>query len=239
MLASLCRPELRERTPPLRFYGALAMVLGSAAILVVYFAANVLVFAWYLPLLYVPTFVGFACVFLQGARLWRKRIPALALAPFLFVIPFIPGFGRDLYAAVVDKSAYPDFEVGERAQNYLEVGAALYREDPDATLLTSEIGALGWGFRGRLADAIGLASPAALRFHPMPVPGSRSSRTFGAIPPGYVALVRPKFIVTLPAYSEALFKDPIINSYSCTNAPNSKSKDLRTAPIVCRLKDRP
>ena len=45
-------------------------------------------------------------------------------------------------------------------------GTALARACPSATLMSSEIGALGDAFPGEILDAFGLATPAAIR-HPV------------------------------------------------------------------------
>jgi hypothetical protein len=110
---------------------------------------------------------------------------------------------------------------------YLNIGTILNDEYPNATLLTSEIGGLGYAFRGRILDAAGLASPGALDFHPMKVPEQRSSGNIGAIPPGYVKLNTPDLIVSYDYFAQALLKDEVIQQYNVILIPAFLPEDAK------------
>jgi hypothetical protein len=118
---------------------------------------------------------------------------------------------------------------GVRAQRYLTIGTGLSASCARCTLLASEIGGLGYGFRGTVFDAIGLADRAALRFHPLRVPAERASYRVGAIPPAYVALRAPDFVVSMPLFSEAFRASPVSRrfvSYDCPLVPEQPARAL-------------
>jgi hypothetical protein len=118
---------------------------------------------------------------------------------------------------------------GVRAQRYLTIGAELSAACPACTLLSSEIGGLGYGFRGTIFDAIGLADRAALRFHPLRVPKERASYRVGAIPPDYVALRDPDFVVSMPLFSQAFRASAVSRrfvSYDCPLVPEQPARAL-------------
>jgi hypothetical protein len=85
----------------------------------------------------------------------------------------------------------------------LRIGDDLAQLMPAAVLMSSEIGALGWTFPGRIVDAAGLVSPECLKYHPMLVPEERSRGTLGAIPPRAVTDLAPDVIVSMETFSEA------------------------------------
>jgi len=71
---------------------------------------------------------------------------------------------------------------------------------PDAKLLTSEIGGLGYSFKGEIIDGMGLITPRALDYHPMSVPQQRQSGALGAIPAQMVENENPELIVSYPGF---------------------------------------
>ena len=66
---------------------------------------------------------------------------------------------------------------------------------PHGTLLTSEIGAIGWTYRSKIVDGLGLVSPEVLRYHPLRVPSQRASGGIGAIPAQAIVDLRPDLVV--------------------------------------------
>lgn len=108
--------------------------------------------------------------------------------------------------------ATPAFD-NRRVSRYIEIGRELYDLCPDCILATSEIGGLGYSFKGRIYDAFGLGDPEALQFHPLSVPDQRQHYGTGAIPPKYVEYRNPDLIVSMPAFSEALRKSAVIKKY--------------------------
>ena len=100
-----------------------------------------------------------------------------------------------------------------RVARYLEIGEELYKYCPTCSLATSEIGGLGYSFKGVVFDGFGLGDPEALRFHPLRIPEDRPGYYNGAIPPKYIEYRSPDFIVSITAFSNALRQSNIINNY--------------------------
>lgn len=123
------------------------------------------------------------------------------------------------YASFYNRSKFSLFESGSRVKLYLKVGEILNEEYPNAKLLTSEIGGLGYTFKGEILDAAGLASPNALEFHPLKSPEQRASVDIGAIPPEYVRLTMPDIIVSYDTFAQALLDDVIVNQYHVITVP--------------------
>jgi hypothetical protein len=135
-----------------------------------------------------------------------------------------------LRTVVIDLNGSRDeLASGVRAQRYLSLAAPLYAHCPRCALASSEIGALGYAFRGTVYDAIGLADGAALAFHPLRVPEQRSSTRVGAIPPGYVARRAPDFVVSMPLFSEAFRGSLLVRdfvTYDCALVPEQPERQL-------------
>ncbi len=170
-------------------------------------------FPWYYPLVLVPFAIGVATMPASSAGRIFRGIALVVLAAFL-----VDG-GKTLLHKVGDASSSADFRVGR----YLEIGNALYDECPTCSLVTSEIGGLGYGFRGVVYDGFGLADPVALQFHPMAVPEQRRSTGIGAIPPEYIALRKPDYVVSMPIFSEAARASGALSNYlkySCLFSPD-------------------
>jgi hypothetical protein len=141
-------------------------------------------------------------------------IPQLALT-----LIYLAGLAQTGYAAVVDRGLYDQFEPGSRVKSYLRVGRLLYEAYPNSTLLSSEIGGLGYTFQGHMLDGAGLASPEALRFHPMKVPEERARGDLGCIPAGYVAQTLPDLIVSYDHFATALLSSRIAEQYNTILIP--------------------
>jgi len=73
---------------------------------------------------------------------------------------------------------------------------------------------LGEGFEGEILDAVGLATPSAIKYHPMRVPDERSSGDLGEIPTGFVSEMRPDVIVSYDVFAESLLKNPDRSIYT-------------------------
>ncbi len=181
-----------------------------------YSLSKILLFAWYTPLYSIPLLA--ACVMLS-ARLARPR--HFFIRGFLYIVFLLSiiTLTRTVIAAGGNPNYFSQFEPGSRVKQYLRVGKILYEEYPNSTLLTSEIGGLGYAFEGRILDAAGLASPDALAFHPMQIPEQRSSGLLGAIPPEYVIVSRPDLIVSYDSFAQALLKDDIVSEYNVVQIP--------------------
>jgi hypothetical protein len=202
--------KVSKRVWPILFCLWSLLVVGG------YILGHANIFEWYIPLYTIPLLV--ACFLCSISTDYPRNMVIRGLLYVLFLISAI-SMTRVVYASVYNPSAYSFFEPGSRVKVYLNIGTILNDEYPDATLLTSEIGGLGFAFRGRILDAVGLASTDALDFHPMKIPEQRSSGTTGAIPPGYVKLNTPDLIVSYDSFAQALLKDEVIQQYNIVLIP--------------------
>ncbi len=175
---------------------AFGLSLGTA-----YLLRKAFIFDWYPPLVLVPLSLG--------VLLWTndRHIKATAIGAAFAGALLLPSAITDaglMFAALRGSSdSVPNFALVARVHEYDRIGAALYRECPTGSLMTSEIGALGWSFRGEIHDGAGLASPEAIRYHPMAVPTERRSGTLGEIPAGFVRDRRPDLIVSYDLLAES------------------------------------
>ena len=117
----------------------------------------------------------------------------------------------------------PLLNESRRVHLYLDAGALLYQACPHSELMTSEIGGLGYSFKGYISDGVGIASPSAIKYHPMAVPFERSDPGLGAIPPRFVLDRKPDLIFSFDIYAEAVTASPQIHA---------AYEDLRFHPVL-------
>jgi hypothetical protein len=209
-----------ERSEILYMLGA-----GGLLIAVVYMLAKGLVFPWYVPLVAIP--ITFA-LFVTAAR--SRMLASYAALVIIIGLPHAVTLARSSMAAAGDFERYGYFAQNARARKYLEVGERLFERFPDARLMSSEIGGLGYTFEGRVIDGVGLISPQALEHHPMRVPEQRSYGFIGAIPAGFVEESSPELIVALDIFVEELLRSEVASSYAVIREPVYIDEDLRFAP---------
>lgn len=190
--------------------------LWSLGIIGFYLSRHVVIFGWYTPLYTIPILVAcFVCSYLtEYPRNIIIKTPLFVLF-LLSVISIICTF----YAGVYNPGTFILFESGSRVKTYLEVGSILNEEYSNATLLTSELGGLGYSFKGKILDAGGLASLDALAFLPMKVPEQRAYGDIVAIPPEYVRTTMPDIIVSYDVFGQAILGDDIISQYNMIVIP--------------------
>ncbi len=182
-------------------------------ILSVYFVRGVYVFPWYAPLYALPLALFFVSQFskIDEGRLVLALLLLVALFNPIYIglrgaTSFI--FGEDSY--------YDDYSTGLRVKQYLKIGNELAKDFPDAVLITSEIGALGWAFEGKIIDGGALVSPEVLKYHPMPVPEDRPWNVAGSIPYQAVLEFQPDLIVSMPSFSRSIRREMmtgVLNRY--------------------------
>lgn len=206
------------------------ILLWGVLIAGAYVGACAFVFPWYVPLYTVPLLFVCAKVVLDSPSPSRM-LPLLVLLS-VFLIGQCFNLAQLVTATTVAPVYYQDFGAGARVRHYLEVGEALYAQYPNARLLTSEIGGLGYSFRGYIWDGVGLVSPDALQYHPMKVPEERSHGSIGAIPVGYVEATQPDIIVSYDTFIEAFMRSPVRNSYTHIQYPLYLDDDMRYDPQV-------
>lgn len=199
---------------------AYSLLLGGMLMAGAYIGARTFVFGWYVPLFTVPIFVALYTL----ARQSRSWVSLGLLG--LLIVPLGADLGQTVFAASNNPAWYQEFATGARVRQYLQVGASLAEEYPGATLMTSEIGGLGYGFRGQVDDGAGLASPAALRYHPLRVPEERSVGHVAAIPVGYIEEVQPDIIVSYDIFIEAFLQSEVRQQYVQFTEPVYVADDI-------------
>ena len=205
----------------------LVMLAWGPVLLASYVAARTFLFPWYVPLYAVPVLFAAADAAVRARRATTRLALALLALPLLSKIAWLP---QAALAAWRSPAGWVAFEEGARVRHYVALGRLLAERYPGEVLLTSEIGGLGYGFSGRIADAAGLATPAALAFHPMRVPEERRSGLVGAIPPGFVEAERPGLVVTYDGFAEAFLRSVAARDYRRIRRPLFLDDDLaRTA----------
>lgn len=194
----------------------LMIALWSGLSISLYIAASALIFDWYIPLYVIPLAVAISATVIVAGPPYNM----LAYV-FFFVLLLIScgSLGRTVYAAFDHPSQYILFESGSRVRMYRKMAAILSTEYPQSRLLSSEIGGLGYEFTGKILDAAGLASPQALRYHPMKVPEERERGNLGAIPPAFVEETLPEIIVSYDSFAMALLNSEIIERYNVVVLP--------------------
>lgn len=182
-------------------------ILSGLLILFVYIFNGVNIHAWYIPLFAFPIILGIY------SMTFPRQPLTLLLAMVLSIIP-ISNLVSYSIATFNDVNNLPSITERARVLRYLEVGEVLAKHIPNKTLLTSEIGGLGFSYRARIFDAVGLISPSALKYHPMKVPEQKSSLYIGAIPTGFVKEVNPDIIVSYPIFVEEFDSSEYRNNYN-------------------------
>ncbi len=173
-----------------------------------YFAAfalgNPLIFRWYLA---PPLPFYFLAIFLGAERaaadLRRPRLAwAFALAALLLTLrgwTLHPDHGPDRPAPAM---AFIKLEL--LYQQVAEDMRAQIR--PGQVLAAGDVGALGYYSRARILDTVGLNSPQAVRYYPLP--DSMYVINY-AIPPALIHDLQPDFLVLLESYGRnGLLRDP-------------------------------
>jgi hypothetical protein len=197
---------------------SLVLLVGGIVTLVSYACSHSLLHAWYVPLYIIPIISGIALSRTALLSPWR-------LCGVFLVIGF---HGYAWSAAALNHSADPTTTRACEVEGLLTAGRTLKIQAPERRILAPEIGALGFMYEGYIYDAVGLATPEALRFHPLKVPEERRSHSNGAIPPGMVEFFMPDIIVTSDSLSEAFRRTAVANSYTKSSLPSLTSKCIST-----------
>ena len=188
----------------------LLFFLCSLGLIFAYLYKHVFLFDWYIPLFEVPLIFSLYYFLLSlffkeksvEVNTFQLNISKFTLYVAILILCLTPirNFINYFKATENDLSNFSYAAPGLRVQRYLEVGEELYRLFPNSKLLTSEIGGLGYSFRGYIIDGIGLITPSALIYHPMNVPDQRQDGAIGAIPADLVKDTLPELIVSYPVF---------------------------------------
>lgn len=194
--------------------------------------------------LYVAFFVG---VGVRGARLFPWYI--VPIEP-LYLLGAAAGLARWrrrawLAAALVvwqiPALGWPPLPRGEefgREQLLLEVGRDLGAELPPRALVAApEIGALGYASNLPILDTVGLVSPAALAYYPLP---EDALVTDNAVPAGLIRDQQPDAVVAFDAFVErSLLVDPsFVRDYRLEHAYDAAVWQSHHLLVFRRVADR-
>jgi hypothetical protein len=197
----------------IRLFGLFGLLLMLA-----YTLQRVFLFDWYMPLYALP--VAIYMLTLQF-KIQKKTLAFMLIASLL---PFYMGTLNTIHSLYTKNMS----KVSARVLQYLEVSKKLYLMYPDEALMTSEIGALGYGFKGKILDGVGLINPDSLKYHPMPIPKERMSGTVGAIPTGYIEEKMPGIIVSYDTFISHFKKQPIAKEkYNLYKLPNFRPEHMK------------
>jgi len=193
----------------------------SVLLLVAYILGKTFVAEWYLPLVLVPLAIGILCW--TGRQSFLQQVLGVLFAGSV-LLPFARTDASEFLATLHNSpGSTRGFEGLARVHEYRRIGAALYGVCPAATLMTSEIGGLGWGFRGTILDGVGLASPEAVHYHPIPVPGGLANKNYfgviSGIPAKYVSDARPDLIVSYDMFAVNALPTAISLNYKVFSFP--------------------
>jgi len=204
------------------------LLVSGVAIICAYFLRKVLIFRWYVPLYTIPIlFALYRIIFLDKNKL-AQGILLVAVTPWLFSL--LGSFSQVMLSAFLnDPYLYPNFVAGARVRKYLQIGEHLYKQYPDAALLTSEIGGLGYSFPGYIIDGAGLVSPQALQFHPMKFPEDRDAGNLGAIPIDFIEIVTPEIIVSYDVFIRTFLRSDYNGEYIRIKEPILLDDDLESS----------
>jgi hypothetical protein len=185
------------------------LIVFGIILTILYIASRTLVFPWYLPLAILPIVLGLSLGIGATGKIWQSLI---AIATILLLLPW-QSTKQEAAAFLTNTPRRAFRDTGAvRVKTYQLTGRAIAQSCPNARLLTSEIGGLGDGFPGEILDGFGLATPAAIRYHPLRIPDQRSAGAIGAIPPAFASASHPDLIVTYGIFAEALLQnlDPAV-----------------------------
>jgi hypothetical protein len=196
---------------------SLALLSGGVWISCAYCYSKTLLHFWYGPTFLLP---------IIGAILLRKNAFVGTVQLTVTILIVIHQAALSFFPSAV--SIYSGELRPKFVQDYINIGKELRSQFPSAKVLSPEIGALGWGFKGYIYDAVGLATPAALQFHPLRIPEERRSHWHGSIPPKMVEAFLPDVIVTPVGLAQAFLASPVINQYTQSTAPSFYSKHILT-----------
>jgi hypothetical protein len=193
--------------------------LSGIIIISLYTIEHILMFAWYTPLFTVPIVLGMMKFYLSSTK---KTFQVVGI---IIGVLYLSGFIQQSYIALSNPKGQSINVYQARVKTYIDTGKELYQQFPQQTLLSAEIGGLGWGFKGKIIDAVGLVSPDALPYHPLAVPNERSDGKLGAIPVKLVTAKQPGLVVSYDCYSEQFRRSLEANNYDRIQKPGLLVED--------------
>ena len=207
---------IRARRNILGIEGLLYLFWGLG-IISMYLISGVLIFIWYEPLFMIPLFIvifSFLTIKIEEkySYIAKSILVTLVLIQSIALI-------QVLSAALINPAYLPGFPEGARARQYISIGKSLYQDYPNARLMTSEIGGLGYGFRGYILDSAGLVSPQVLDY-----PGINKSG--GKIITEFIKDAKPEIIVSYDIFIDEDFVEESSGDYTIQFVPVFSKEDM-------------
>lgn len=197
---------------------SLPLFLYPALYVSAYIAANPLIFRWYwappLPFYFLGLLAGVQALLRDmlsfSPRTQRITVPAFAVIAALF-------FGLSLNGWTLHPDHGPDRPAPRMAFIRLELLYAHVAETLKGNLLdgqtvaAGDIGVLGYATGAHILDTLGLVSPEASRYYPLP---SEAYVGNFAIAPALIAAAHPDYVVILEVYGrKTLLADPAFQTH--------------------------
>lgn len=177
------------------------MIFSGILLVIAYIAGRILLFPWYGPLFTIPVIIPAAKALISNKRL----ISSIAL--MVMITPLVFSLGKTIFSAMDRPQLYPYYYTDARTPLYIDLGKELYEKYPKAGILTSEIGGLGWGYRGYIFDGFGLVSPEAIKYQ------TEADSIGGSIPLELIKENNPEIIVSHEKYIRSFFADDVSKLY--------------------------
>jgi hypothetical protein len=186
------------------------LFLFAAVYVAMYVAANPLIFRWYvvppLPLILLGIMLGAKRLFSVLRQPWLATM-MLAIASVAVVASAAGGWWMPDHgpAAIAPRMAYIKLEL-----TYLEAAERLQGAvNPNTVIAAGDIGAIGYATGARIYDTLGLITPEARQYYPVPPEAIVPSLPY-AIPAQLILDAEPDVVVILEAYGRNTFlPDPI------------------------------
>jgi arabinofuranosyltransferase len=207
----------------------------------VFSVANPLIFRWYLapplPFLFLAIFMGWAAL-LEGVRAGQGRAGKIifaALAACAFGLSL-----RDWQPTADHGPARPAPEMAfiRLELEYRAVAEALRAQiQPGYVVAAGDVGVLGYYLGATILDTVGLNSPEAVKYYPLP---ESMYVIVYAIPPDLIVSTRPEIVVFLEVYGRnGLLVDPrFLEAYQKCGEYPSDMYGSHSMLVYCR-KDLP
>lgn len=194
----------------------------TGLILLFYWVSNPYVFEWYFPIVFLGWFplvmAGLAYLVMEAAEALRARygfkerrllVSTLCAALPLLILANSACFvwkGRDRQTL---PGYFASFHAQFRTLAYREAAEFINRvADPSDTVVTPEVGALGFYLNHHIYDCGGLVTPEAIPFLPVPY-GKRVGPTISSVSADFAKAVDADWIVTMEVFTvEDLIESP-------------------------------
>lgn len=222
---------LKHRKSGLKFNFEIPVIITLWGFITIigYIVSRSKIFNWYIPLYVIPIFFGGAYAIINTVP--QKIYRLLIIIAFPLLLLQLISLGEVFISTTYNPAYFINFSEGARVKQYINIGKELFKLHPNANLMTSEIGGLGYGFKGKIIDAGGLASNRALKYHPLNITEKQSSGGLGAIPPDFVIDIEPDIIVSYDIFIEALLQNDVINHYEVNSYPLFLNEDREKSII--------